>query len=48
MDNRAVSMIINALRITEVVSGDSWDKVSLMLLGAVDKERPRTEVTLAR
>ena len=44
VDNRALSMIINALRFTGVVAGDSWDKVSLVLLGGVDKKRPRTEI----
>lgn len=44
VDNRALSVIINALRFAEVVSGDSWNKLALVLLGGVDRKRPRTEI----
>jgi len=46
VDNRAVNIIINALRMIQVVSNDSWDKVSLLIEGGVDRERPRTEVAV--
>ncbi len=47
VDNRAFHMIINALRATQVVKGDSWDKLSVILMGGVDKEKPRTEIYVA-
>lgn len=46
VDNRAVNIIVNALRMIQVVSNDSWDKVSLLIEGGVDREKPRTEVTV--
>lgn len=46
VDNRAISMIINALRLTEVIPNDSWDRLSLLLCGGIDKKRPRTEITV--
>lgn len=44
VDNRAFNMIINALKIAGVVPGDSWDKLSILLLGGVDRNNPRTEI----
>jgi hypothetical protein len=46
VDNRAVSIIINALRGAKVVRGDEWDKLSLVLLGGFDRKHPRTEIRL--
>lgn len=48
VDNRAFQMIINALRATQVIKGDSWDKLSLTLMGGVDRERPRTEIYVGK
>jgi hypothetical protein len=47
VDNRAFRMIINALRGTQVIKGDSWNKLSVILIGGVDKKNPRTEVYVA-
>jgi hypothetical protein len=44
VDNRAVNMIVNSLRIARVVKNDSWDKLSLCTFGGVDKDNPRTEI----
>jgi hypothetical protein len=46
VDNRAVSIIVNALRSAKVIHGDEWDKLSLLLLGGIDKKNPRTEIGL--
>lgn len=43
VDNRAINFAINALRASEVIPGDEWDKLSLVLLGGLDKTNPRTE-----
>jgi len=45
VDNRAVSYILNALRISEVISGDDWKSVSLLLTGDQGND-PRTEITV--
>ena len=37
VDNRAFQMIINALRVAQVITGDGWDKLTLLLKGGVDK-----------
>lgn len=44
VDNRAINMIVNSLRIAQVVENDSWDKLSLCVFGSVDKNNPRTEI----
>lgn len=44
VDNRAVSAVINGLCAARVVPSDNWDRLSLWLIGDVDKKRPRTEV----
>jgi hypothetical protein len=46
VDNRAISYIVNALRAANVIPGDEWDKLSLLLLGGLDKQNPRTEIRL--
>jgi hypothetical protein len=46
VDNRALSFIVNALRAAGLIAGDEWDKLSLLLMGGLDKERPRTEIRL--
>jgi hypothetical protein len=46
VDNRAISFVINALRASEVIPGDEWDKLSVLLLGGLDKKNPRTEIWL--
>lgn len=43
VDNRAVSFILNALRISQVIPGDSWKATSLLLLGDKDPD-PKTEI----
>ena len=43
-DNRAFPHIINGLRFARVIEGDTWDKLTFMVAGNVDKNRPRTEV----
>jgi hypothetical protein len=48
VDNRAISYIINALRAANVIPGDEWDKLSLLLMGGLDKENPRTEIRLVK
>jgi hypothetical protein len=44
VDNRAVNIIINSLRMAQVVKNDSWDRLSLCTFGGVDKDNPRTEI----
>jgi hypothetical protein len=44
VDNRAISFVINALRASEVIPGDEYDKLSVLLLGGLDKKNPRTEI----
>ncbi len=44
LDNRAISYIINGLRMADVIPGDEWYHLSLVLLGGLDKENPRTEI----
>lgn len=46
VDNRALSMIPNALRFANIISGDTWDKMALLLMGGIDRKRPRTEITV--
>lgn len=46
VDNRAISFVINALRAANVIPGDEWDKLSLLLMGGLDKKNPRTEIRL--
>lgn len=46
VDNRAVNMIVNSLRMTQVIKNDSWDKLSLHLFGGVDRNNSRTEITV--
>jgi hypothetical protein len=46
VDNRAISYIVNALRAANVIPGDEWDRLSLLLLGGLDKQNPRTEIRL--
>lgn len=46
VDNRAINIIINSLRIAQVIKDDSWDKLSLCIFGGVDKDNPRTEITV--
>jgi hypothetical protein len=46
VDNRAINMIVNSLRMTQVIPNDSWDKLSLCVFGGVDKDNPRTEITV--
>ncbi len=46
VDNRAISYVINALRMAGIIPGDEWDKLSLLLLGGVDRKNPRTEIRL--
>jgi hypothetical protein len=36
--------VINALRASEVIPGDEYDKLSVLLLGGLDKKNPRTEI----
>ena len=47
VDNRAVSIIVNSLRMAQVIKNDSWDKLSLCTFGGVDKDNPRTEIMVA-
>ncbi len=44
VDNRAINYVINALRAANVIPGDEWDKLSLLLLGGLDKKNPRTVI----
>lgn len=44
VDNRAINIIVNSLRMTQVIKNDSWDKLSLYISGCVDKDNPRTEI----
>ena len=46
VDNKALNYAINALRVNGVISGDEYYKLSLVLLGGHDRERPRTEIWL--
>ncbi|MGD0153996.1 MAG: hypothetical protein ABSC17_09635 [Thermacetogeniaceae bacterium] len=49
VDNRAVSYVINALRVARVIPGDEWDKLSLLVLGGEpDKKNPRTEIVVMK
>jgi len=43
-DNRAIGKIVNGLRYAGVITGDTWDKLVYMVIGNVDRKRPRTEV----
>ncbi len=44
VDNRAINYIVNGLRMANVIPGDEWYNLSLILLGELDKENPRTEI----
>lgn len=46
VDNRAINMIINALRLNHVIPNDSWDKLSVLIEGGIDPKRPRTEIRI--
>jgi hypothetical protein len=46
VDNRAAGMVPDALRLAGVVSGDGWERTALLLLGGVDRKRPRTEIVV--
>lgn len=46
VDNRAINMVINALCLSHVIPNDSWDKLSLLIEGGVDRKRPRTEIKI--
>jgi len=43
-DNRAFKYIINGLACAKVIPDDAWDKLTIMVTGQVDKDRPRTEI----
>lgn len=43
-DNRAHSMIINAIRYMKIIPDDSYQYMTYMVSGKVDKENPRTEI----
>lgn len=44
VDNRVYRHIINALHFAQVIPNDSYDIVSILLSGNVDKANPRTEI----
>lgn len=46
VDNRIYKVIIDGLRYAKIINGDSWDRMSFMVIGRVDKEFPRTEILL--
>lgn len=48
VDNRAYSMIINAVRRAGIVKDDNYKNVQVVLTGNVDKENPRTEVYIQK
>lgn len=43
-DNRAQSMIINAIRYMKVIPDDSYQYMSYLVSGKVDNDNPRTEI----
>ncbi|KAB2952130.1 hypothetical protein F9B85_09975 [Heliorestis acidaminivorans] len=48
VDNRATSIIINALTRNGIVKKDSWDCLSFAVQGFKDKVNPRTEILIIR
>lgn len=44
VDNRAINHIINGIKLSRLIADDSWNKMSYMLIGGIDKENPRTEI----
>lgn len=43
-DNRAFKFIPDGLRYSGIIKTDTWDKIAFLVVGRVDKSRPRTEV----
>jgi len=43
-DNRAHSMIINAIRYMKIIPDDSYQYMTYMVSGKIDKDNPRTEI----
>jgi hypothetical protein len=46
VDNRAISFVINSLRTNGVIPGDEWYNMALVQLGGIDREHPRTEISV--
>lgn len=46
VDNRLHKYIINGIVQARVLKNDSWQNMSFMVIGDVDKKYPRTEVTI--
>lgn len=44
VDNRAFSIVINAIRYMKIIPDDSYQHMTFMVAGKMDKERPRTEI----
>ncbi|MCL6478784.1 MAG: hypothetical protein K6T65_10245 [Peptococcaceae bacterium] len=44
VDNRAYKVVVDALRIAGKVNDDNYQNISILVIGNVDKERPRTEI----
>ena len=47
-DNRAHSMIINAIRYMKIIPDDSYQHMSYMVSGKVDSDNPRTEIYILK
>lgn len=44
LDNQFKSFIFNSLRATQIIEGDSWQTLSYMEAGGLDKSNPRTNI----
>lgn len=43
-DNRAVKLIIDSLRYSNVIKDDTFDKMAFTVIGDTDRDNPRTEI----
>lgn len=45
-DNYPVSYVINAVRYNHLVKDDSWKNITYLVMGEVDRNNPRTEISI--
>lgn len=46
LDNRANKYLVDGIRYSRIIPDDSWTHLSFLVMGAVDRENPRTELYL--
>lgn len=44
VDNIAYKLVLDGLRYAKIINDDSWEQMSFMVEGGLDRKRPRTEI----